>query len=277
MQMPKVRVSLSLDSSLVAELDLRADGAQSRSALVEAAIRKSLASDITLVVLAGGPARGLYVPELKAYRPLVRMRNNETIIENALARFKAAGVRKAIIVGSHEVNSAIFGQIGSGERLGMKVDYMEEKNHAGSMHTLSLALQRLGGTFAFAACDHYFDFDLASLRDFHSRRASGVSLALYAGTAFEWNRTSVVELDGGRVAAYYEKPARPTSHVVATMLGFAEADAFAGMALDGSLDSAFAALSQRGMLYGLLAKGNFVNVHSRADLEIVNRIGGGGK
>ena len=274
--MAKQRVSLSLDSKLVRELDRRAGGRESRSAMVQEALRKYIGSEITLVLLCGGPARGLFVPELKAYRPLLRLAGGKTLVENALERFRSAGARKAIVVGSREVNSAVFAEIGSGEGAGMKIDYVEEKKHAGSMHTLSLALERLDSTFAFAACDHYFDFDVASLLDFHTRRANGVSLALYAGTAFEWNRTSVVELNGELVAAYYEKPAKPTSHVVATMLGFAEPEAFSGLAREGSLDAAFAALARKKMLYGFLARGNFVNVHSRGDLEIAGKISEGG-
>ncbi len=275
--MARMRVSLSLDSQLVRELDRRAGGAQSRSAVVEEAVRRYLGSEVTLVLLCGGRPQGLYVPELKTYRPLLRIRGGKTLVENTLERFKHAGVRKALVAGSREVNSAIFSNVGAGERLGVKIDYVEERKHAGSMNTLALALERLNSTFAFAACDHYFDFDVGSLKEFHERRASGVSLALYAGTAFEWSKTSVVELNGELVASYHEKPAIPLSHVVATMLGFAEPDAFDGLPKEGSLDSVFAALSRRKMLYGFLARGNFVNVHSQADLRVVDAVAGGGR
>lgn len=278
--MARTRVSLSLDSRLVKELDKRTGGAgaeTTRSALVEQALRKYLGAGTTVIVLAGGPAKALYVPELRTYRPLVKLAGGKLLIENTLERFRDAGVRRAIVAGSREVNSAVFSALGNGSEIGVAIEYVDEARHAGSMNTLATALAGVAGTFAFAACDHYFDFDITGLRDFHQQMGRGVSLALYAGTAFEWRRTSVVELDGQRIARYYEKPARPTSHVIATMLGFAEAEAFDGLEQPGSLDAVFARLAERGLLNGFLAHGNFVNVHLKKDVETVNKLLGGGR
>jgi len=267
--MGKTRVSLSLDEKLMKQFDGElASSFSSRSEAIEYLVRRSLGAKRSAVILAGGPAKGLWVPDAKTYRPLVRVKG-KPLIADTLQKLRASGISEAIVVGSHKVNSAIFNEVGNGSSLGIPVKYVEEKEHKGSAHTLWLAREHLKGTFLFLPCDHYFDFDLNTIFSFHRKQESLITLAVYYGTAFEWTKTSLVRMDGPLITEYWEKPAKPQSHLIATMTGYAEPEAFALLDSKGSLDSQFAKLSKMRKLSGCLVSGSFVNVHSKKDAAIV--------
>jgi len=240
----------------------------SRSEAFEELVRSSLNARRTAVVLAGGPAKWLWAPDAKCYRPLIRFMGAPLIV-HLLKRMKASGIGEAVVVGSHEVNSSIFTVAENGSSLGMKIKYVEEKEHNGSAHTLSLAEPHVSGPFAFAACDHYFDFSLSTIYDFHARQGLPATLAVYYGTAFEWTKSSLVRIDGSLITQYWEKPARPESHLIATMTGFAQPEIFDLIEPHGSLDAQFAKLSASNKLAGCLVSGNFANIHSKKDADAV--------
>ncbi|MBI5176508.1 NTP transferase domain-containing protein [Candidatus Micrarchaeota archaeon] len=270
----KTRLSVSIDSRLASRLDSASAGG-SRSAVVERALGAFLSANATGVILAGGPARNLFVGEVGQYRPLVQIGKEdgkETPVQNILGRFAQAGIGRALVVGSREVNAAIFSRLGGGPVSGVSLEFIEEKEHGGSLHTLSLALPRAGSEFAFAACDHYLGFSLRELREFHERAGNPLTLGVYAGTAFEWSKTSVVRMQGSIIEKYWERPQKPESHIVSTMAGFANADAFYGMKMEGSIEAAFEKLAGRGMLHGFIVQGDFVNIHSRRDAETAGRL-----
>jgi len=267
--MGKTRVSLSLDEQLMKEFDSElASSFPSRSEAIEHLVRRSLGATRSAVILAGGPPKGLWMPDARTYRPLARVRGRP-LIADSLLKLRAAGISEAVVVGSHEVNSAIFHEVGNGSSLGMAMKYVEEREHEGSAHTLSLAREHLKGTFLFLPCDHYFDFDLNTVFQFHRRQEALITLAVYYGTSFEWTKSSLVRMDGPLITEYWEKPGKPESHLIATMTGYAEPELFALLDPSGSLDSQFAKLSRMRKLSGCLVSGSFVNIHSKKDAALV--------
>ncbi|MFA6036320.1 MAG: sugar phosphate nucleotidyltransferase [Candidatus Micrarchaeia archaeon] len=265
--MGKVRVSLSLDEKLLKQFDEQ-QGNDNRSEAFEGLIQRSLGAKRTAVVLAGGPERALWSEDAHAYRPLIKVKGRP-LLAHTLEKLMENGFSEVVVVGSSKVNTAIFNEFGNGEQVGMPIKYVEEKEHEGSAHTLSLAKQHVSGTFLFLPCDHYFDFSLSTIFDFHRRQDNPVTLAVYYGTSFEWTKSSLVMMDGSLITRYWEKPSKPESHLVATMTGFAEPSLFPLLEPRGSLDAQFAKLSRMNKLSGCLVSGNFANIHSKKDADAV--------
>ena len=267
--MGKMRVSLSLDVKLLKDFDDQLGSSfPSRSEAFEYLLQRGLGSKRSAVILAGGPANGLWVPEAKAYRPLMHVKGRPLIVDTLL-KLRTSGISEAIILGSHELNAAIFNEVGNGSSLGIPVKYVEERDHHGSANTLWLARDYVKGTFLFLPCDHYFDFDLNTIMDFHRKQESLITLAVYYGTDFEWTKTSLVRMDGPLITEYWERPAKPQSHLIATVIGFAEPELFSLLDSKGPLDSQFSKLSRQRKLSGCLVSGNFVNVHSKKDASLL--------
>jgi NDP-sugar pyrophosphorylase family protein len=265
--MGKARVSLSLDGGLLRQFDAQ-HGGGNRSEAFEELMRKGLGRRLSAVILAGGPERGLWSEDAKKYRPLIHIKG-KPLLAHSIDKLREAGFSEILVVGSQKLNSAIFSMFGNGESSGIAIKYVEEKQHEGSAHTLSLARQHVSGTFLFLPCDHYFDFDLSTVLKFHQRQDNPATLAIYYGTGFEWTKSSLVMVDGSLITRYWEKPTKPESHLVATMTGFAEPELFTLMEPRGSLDAQFAKLSKAGKLSGCLVSGNFANIHSKKDADLV--------
>ena len=107
--MSKTRVSLSLDEKLLKGFDAQLGSSfSSRSEAFEYLLKRSLSAKRSAVVLAGGPAKGLWMPDAKTYRPLIHVKGRPLIVDTLL-KLRASGISEAIIIGSHKVNSAIFG------------------------------------------------------------------------------------------------------------------------------------------------------------------------
>lgn len=263
--MGKARVSLSLDEALLQRFDAQ-HPAGNRSEAFEDLLRRGLGKSLTAVLLAGGPDKGLWSEDARKYRPLIPVRG-KPLLAHSIEHLKAAGFSEIIVVGSHKVNSAIFSVFGNGESSGIAIKYVEEKEHEGSAHTLSLARPHVSGTFLFLPCDHYFDFDLSTVLKFHERQDNPATLAIYYGTGFEWTKSSLVMVDGSLITRYWEKPAKPESHLVATMTGFAEPSLFSLLEPRGPLDAQFAKISKAGKLSGCLVSGNFANIHTKKDAD----------
>jgi glucose-1-phosphate thymidylyltransferase len=89
----------------------------------------------------------------------------------------------------------------------------------GALADLQLVLERAGAAendVLVVAGDNLFDLDLRAFVDFWRLRASSSAIALYHCPELELvRRYSAVELDAdGRVVAFSEKPAEPTTHWV---------------------------------------------------------------
>ena len=265
--MAKVRISLSLDDALMKAFDAQ-HGEGTRSEAFEALMKRSVGARQTAVILAGGPAEGLWSADAKTYRPLIPIKGRP-LLAHTLERLREAGFSDIIIMGSRKVNAAIFAEFENGASSGVNIRYVEEKKHEGSANTFALAKPYISGSFLFVPCDHYFDFSLPTIQKFHSRQENPATLAVYYGTGFEWTKSSLVTVDGSLITKYWEKPGKPESHLIATMTGFAEPEIFSLIEPRGSLDAQFAKLSRNGKLSGCLVSGNFANIHSKKDAELV--------
>ena len=153
----KERISISIDPETLALLDKTVDGEiiASRSEAVEKIIQKYVSESKKCVILTGGPSSNLKVGS--TYRPLVKLKD-KTLIDILIAKVRKAGYDDIIIIGSKQVLSEIFKELGE-----TGITYIEEKKHLNTAKTLQLAKDMIKTSFLFIPCDHYFEIDLKEM------------------------------------------------------------------------------------------------------------------
>lgn len=272
----KIRVSLSLDENLVKKIDSKIDGItmRSRSDAVEKLLEGCLVDKKTAVILAGGNPNKLLIKELDTYRPLVNI-GNKKLIEDIILKCREAGFANILIIGFSNLIAKLYETLGNGEKYDVNVTYIEENKELGSAKTLELAKKYLKTDFLFLPCDHWFDFDLKKLYEFHLNYNGVVTLAIHTRTSFDW-KTSIVEMDGFKIVNYEEFPKKPKTHLISIFMGFMKSDVFnyipPGDVSWSLQENLFPKLASEGRLVGYPIVGNWVNVHTKADVEKVKSL-----
>lgn len=271
----KTRVSISMDKEILGKLDKEIDNINifSRSEAIEKIVEKYVSEKKKCVILAGGEPSKLYMPELKCFRPLINIKGR-TLIRDIIEKVRKARYEDILIIGSKEVLSAIYNEIGDGKSLKASIEYLEEKDHIGSAKTLNLAKPHIKNTFLFLPCDHYFEINLEEVEAYHRRNKGTATLVIYSGTEHEWKKSSIVSLEGNVITKYIEKPKNAETHLTSMMIGFAEPEIFESVP-EGKItwslqENVFAALAKRGRLIGYVFSGNWKNIHSKEDVYELN-------
>jgi len=267
--MVKERISLSISGELLKQLDRDVDGnmIKSRSEAVEGIIAKHISNKKKAVILAGGNDKNLLSGSIP--RPLLKI-NGITLIEDTLAKVRKAGFEDIILVGSKEILSEIYKTIGENQ-----ITYVEEKTHQGTAKTLQLTKDHIRSTFLFLPCDHYFELDLKAMEEYHKKNRGVATLAVYAGTKFEWTKSSIVEVEGNKITKYIEHPKVNTSHLTSLMIGFAEPELFELIPrsdIPYSLqEDVFPELAKQENLIGFIFSGTWKNIHSELDCKSITQ------
>ena len=272
--MKRIRVSLSIKKDLIDKIDNFVDGTliNSRSNAIEQFLEKYLEENRCCVILAGGDPRYLWLDDIKEYRPLIKISDKETLIENILKKIIRFDYRNIIIVGSKIINTRIFELIGNGERLGCRIIYTEESEFKDSANSLKLAEKYLKSTFLFLPCDHYFDFDIKKLEQIHKLNNFVTTLAIYGGIRHDHNKSAIVELNGNEIINYWDTPKEDKTLLISTLIGFAEPGIFDFIKERVSLHSVLPQFIEKRELGGALLSGSFVNVHTKEDVNMVKRL-----
>jgi NDP-sugar pyrophosphorylase family protein len=226
------------------------------------------------VILAGGDPKKLFIKELKTYRPLVNV-GKRKLIEDIILKCKKVGFDNIIIIGSKIIISKLSDALQDGEKYGAKLTYVEEIKKLGSAKTLELAKKYLKTDFLFLPCDHWFDFDLKKLQEFHFAQNGTATLGIHTRTSFDWNK-GVVVLDGSKITDFEEFPKKPKTHLTSVFTGFMKMEIFNyiphGDVFCSLQEDVFPKLAVEGKLIGCSVSGNWVNVHSKEDIEKINSI-----
>jgi NDP-sugar pyrophosphorylase family protein len=269
----KRKLSITLDRTLLKEAESLIDGISIRntSQAIEYLLRRSLQDKKTAVILAGGDPKGLLTDGI--YRPLMKV-GSKTLIEHNIENIRKT-FKNIIVVGQNPVIAEIFKVLGDGSLLNVNVNYLEEKEALGTAKTLELAKSMLTSTFLFLPCDHYFELDVGEMLKFHLAQESVVTLSVFNKTNFEWP-VAVVEMDGYRVTNYEEHPKKPKTHLRSMLIGIAEPSIFNNIPpgkVEWSLqENVFPKLAEDGLMCGYPVSGNWVNIRSRKDLDLVKRL-----
>lgn len=272
----KKRISITLDSSIVGQLDRKVDGIfiKSRSDAIEKTLREHMLEKKTAVILAGGLPEKLFIKELGVYRPLVNL-GGIRLIEYVITKCREIGFTNIIIIGFDQIITKIREVTGGGEKYNVGIRFIEETKELGTAKTLELAGKYITGDFLFLPCDSYFNFDLGTLWEFHSFFKGTITMGVHTRTTYQWKK-GIVEIEGNHITSYEENPKRPKAITSGVFIGFAKPEIF-NMIPQGNVywslqENIFPKLAKDRKLIGFLVGGDWVNIHSKKDVESLMRI-----
>src|SRR5205085_9641620 len=100
---------------------------------------------------------------------------------------------------------AIRSYFGTGETLGLEIEYSVEESPLGTAGSVRLASDRLDETFLVISGDALCDIDVGELVDFHREKGAAVTIGLKSvDNPLEFG--IVVTDEDGRVERFLEKP-----------------------------------------------------------------------
>ena len=155
------------------------------------------------VVMAGGEGTRLRPLTSNQPKPMVPI-VGKPCMEHILELLKDHGFEEVIVTLAF-LPQAIRGFFGTGESLGMEIEYSVEETPLGTAGSVRLASDRLDDTFLVISGDALCDFDLSSLVRFHQEKGAAVTIGLKSvENPLEFG--IVVTDEDGRIERFLEKP-----------------------------------------------------------------------
>lgn len=165
------------------------------------------------VILAGGKGTRLRPLTYAVPKPLLPV-GQKPLLENVILYLKEHGITEFIISVGY-LGYQIKNYFGDGEKLGVKIDYVEEKVPLGTAGCLNLIRDRLTETFILMGADNLTTLDLTKFIKFHKEHKGVATAAL-----FEYSRKvefGIYELnEDSSVSKFSEKPT--FKHYAGTMI-----------------------------------------------------------
>jgi mannose-1-phosphate guanylyltransferase / phosphomannomutase len=155
------------------------------------------------VVMAGGEGTRLRPLTSNQPKPMVPI-VGKPCMEHILELLRTHGFNDVVITVAF-LPQAIRTYFGSGENLGLNIEYSVEENPLGTAGSVRLASDRLDETFLVISGDALCDIDLQRIVDFHNEKGAAVTIGLKSvENPLEFG--IVVTDEDGRVERFLEKP-----------------------------------------------------------------------
>jgi glucose-1-phosphate thymidylyltransferase len=162
------------------------------------------------IILAAGQGTRLRPVTLTMPKPLVPVANKSLIVY-AIDMLKAADVVDIGIV-VNDLTSPIVTQLGTGEKLGVNLNYIVQQQQLGLAHAVSLSRDFVGDDpFAMFLGDNIFQDKMTDM--IKGFEASDAELAIALKGIADPTRFGIAEIDGDRVLRVVEKPKNPPSNL----------------------------------------------------------------
>jgi dTDP-glucose pyrophosphorylase len=154
-----------------------------------------------MVIMAGGLGKRLLPHTENCPKPLLPIAG-KPILEHIIERAKLEGFNHFVFAVRH-LGHMIEDHFASGERLGVKIDYLREDSPLGTAGALGL-LSLPNEPFVVTNGDVMTDIRYGELLDFHIRHDAAATMAV---RAHEWqNPFGVVQTEGIEIIGFEEKP-----------------------------------------------------------------------
>jgi dTDP-glucose pyrophosphorylase len=159
--------------------------------------------DTLAVVMAGGEGRRLLPLTQSTPKPLLKV-GGKPLVEILIDRLREAGISE-VLVSVHHKSDMIRAALGDGERLGVRLEYVEEPRPLGTMGALALIRPRLDRPVFVINGDILTKCDFRAMWEFHLRQ---IDAAMTVGVSLHQVELPFGELtlDGNRVERVDEKP-----------------------------------------------------------------------
>jgi NDP-sugar pyrophosphorylase family protein len=155
-----------------------------------------------MVIMAGGKGSRLLPHTQNCPKPMVIVAG-KPMLEHIIERGKLEGFNHFVLA-IHHLGHIIEAHFGSGERLGVKIDYLREQSPLGTAGALDLLSPRPDAPFVVTNGDVITDIRYGELLDFHNRYQASATMAV---RIHEWQHPfGVVKMQGVEIIGFEEKP-----------------------------------------------------------------------
>lgn len=248
----KERITLTIESDLIKQVDESIDGykIKNRSHAIELLLHRILGNNKLnkALILAGGKGTRLKPITDEIPKPLIPLQG-KPIIQHTIDLLKKFGVKEILI--SVGYKSDKFKEIlGDGQRMGVKIIYLEENEPLGTAGPLKLAKPFLNETFVMCNADELKDVDLIDMYKFHKDTKAIATIALT--TANQPKHYGVAKLQGNKILEFIEKPDNPPSNLINAGLYIMEPEIIDYVAPGKSMleKNVFPKIAKKNKLYG---------------------------
>ena len=155
-----------------------------------------------MVIMAGGMGTRLRPHTENCPKPMLQVAG-KPMLEHIIERAKLTGFSHFVLA-IHYLGEMIEGYFGSGERLGVQIDYLREQSPMGTAGSLGLINPSPDKPFVVTNGDVITDIRYGELLDFHIRHAAAATMAV---RVHEWHHPfGVVHTKGIEIIGLEEKP-----------------------------------------------------------------------
>ncbi|ADC66490.1 Nucleotidyl transferase [Ferroglobus placidus DSM 10642] len=160
------------------------------------------------VILAAG--EGQRLRPFTANKPKVMIKvGNKPILEYVVDALKEAGIREIVMVVGYK-KERVIDYFGNGEKFGVKIEYVTQKQQLGTAHALKQAKDLVEGKFLVLPGDNIIDSE--TLKDVLSYDTFSVVYKVVE----EPTKYGVLEVENGKVKRIIEKPEEEVSYLAST-------------------------------------------------------------
>ena len=155
-----------------------------------------------MVIMAGGMGTRLLPHTENCPKPLLPVAG-KPMLEHIIERAKVEGFNHFVLA-IHYLGHMIEEYFGTGERLGVQIDYSREKSPLGTAGALGLLNPLPDAPFVVTNGDVITDIRYGELLDFHTRHVATATMAV---RVHEWQHPfGVVQTQGVEIVGFEEKP-----------------------------------------------------------------------
>ncbi|MBI4370976.1 MAG: nucleotidyltransferase family protein [Elusimicrobia bacterium] len=159
-----------------------------------------------VVIMAGGLGKRLGPLTDGTPKPMLPV-GDKPILELLLEQFKLSGFQKFLFAVNH-LAEQVVGHFGDGSRWGVDIGYLRERKPLGTVGALSLLRAPIEAPVIVANGDILTKVNFSALLDFHKAEKATATLCV---KSHEVNIPyGVVEIDGGQLESFVEKPVHRT-------------------------------------------------------------------
>ena len=210
----KERITITLNSNLIGQIDKRIDGVdiKNRSQEIEILLAGALGTNIPskAVLLVGGRGTRLRPLTDKMPKALLPV-HGKTITEHLFDLLKKYGIRDSVLCVGY-LKDKIKEKFGDGSEIGMNISYVEENEPLGTAGPLKLAKKYLKDSFIVSNGDELKNINIPRMFRLHKRKDALATIALT--TVDDPSHYGVARLDGSRIIEFVEKPSKPVSNLI---------------------------------------------------------------
>lgn len=257
----KERVTFTIENGILAQVDKTIDGykIKNRSHAVELLLLKALGDKKIrkALILAGGKGERLKPITDEIPKPMLPVQG-KPILQHVIDLLKKYGVSEVYLSIGYK-GEKIKEYFGDGNRFGLKITYIEEKQPMGTAGPLRLARPYLTETFIMCNADELKEIDLTDMYLFHKENNALATIALT--TVPDPSAYGVARLQGNRIAEFIEKPKDPPSNLINAGLYILEPEVIEMVPEGQSMleHAIFPKIAKLGRLYGYSFTGQWID------------------